>query len=87
MRTLRFFDRQAATFHLNASYGGGTRAWLRDAARPELYPMRPLECVLPSGRALFVPSGWRHLIVNVQDSVGAAVEVGDVPMIQSFQNA
>ena len=49
--------------------------------------MRPLECVLPSGRALFVPSGWRHLIVNVQDSVGVAVEVGDVPMIQSFQNA
>ena len=49
-----------------------------------LYPMRPLECVLPSGHALFVPSGWRHMVVNEQHSVGVAFEVGDVPMIEAF---
>ena len=39
---------------------------------------------MPSGTAMFVPSGWVHMIVNEQHSVGVALEVGDQQMIASF---
>jgi len=77
----------AASHHRNASDAAarsGTAAWL-DATRDRaLYPMKPLECVQPSGTAMFVPSGWVHMIVNEQHSVGVALEVGDQQMIASF---
>ena len=43
----------------------------------------PKLCVLRSGHALFIPTGWAHAIVNLADSVGVAVEVGDRPDLWS----
>jgi hypothetical protein len=37
---------------------------------------RPVECTQRAGEVLFVPEGWNHGVVNLQDSVGIAVEVG-----------
>jgi hypothetical protein len=39
-------------------------------------PIPPLECVQESGEILFVPEGWLHATINLQDSVGIAVELG-----------
>ncbi len=36
-----------------------------------------LSCTQCGGQALFIPSGWRHAIINLGWSAGAAVEVGD----------
>ena len=77
----------AASFHRNASDSAakaGTQTWLDDTRDPDLYPMAPLECFQPGGTAMFVPSGWVHMIVNEQHSVGVALEVGDQQMIKAF---
>ena len=37
--------------------------------------------------ALFVPSGWKHATINLEDSVGVAVEVGDADVIERAQRA
>ena len=34
-------------------------------------------------RDSFIPTGWAHAIVNLADSVGVAVEVGDRPDLWS----
>jgi hypothetical protein len=39
--------------------------------------MKPLECVQRAGEVVFVPTGWHHAIINLEHSVGMAVEVGD----------
>ena len=63
-------------------------AWLQryDALRRNATraPLRipPLQCTQPAGSALFVPSGWKHAIVNAAPSVGVAVEVGDLDVMR-----
>jgi hypothetical protein len=41
-----------------------------------------LRCTQPAGTALFVPSGWKHAILNDEASVGVAVEVGDQDVVR-----
>ena len=65
-------------------------AWLRrhdEAGGKERLPIAPLRCVQPAGTALFVPSGWKHATINLEDSVGVAVEVGDADVIERAQRA
>eukprot|EP01047_Picozoa_sp_COSAG01_P137803 COSAG01_NODE_68368_length_264_cov_0.660606_1_plen_60_part_01 len=48
-------------------------------AVPGRYPRlrsRALECVQRAGEVLFVPTNWYHGIINLEPSVGIAVEVG-----------
>ena len=35
------------------------------------------ECTQEGGDVLFIPSGWHHAVLNTQESVGIAVELGD----------
>ena len=35
------------------------------------------ECVQEGGDVLFIPSGWHHAVLNTQESVGIALELGD----------
>ena len=59
------------------------RDWLRRyEADTSVLPIPPLQCTQPAGTALFVPSGWKHAIMNEAPSVGVAVEVGDVDIIR-----
>lgn len=62
--------------------------WLRAyEARPEALPIPPLQCTQPAGTALFVPSGWKHAIINLAPSVGMAVEVGDRDVMARAERA
>lgn len=54
-------------------------------AHPGALPIEPLQCIQPAGTALFVPSGWKHAIINLAPSVGVAVEVGDTDVIERAQ--
>ena len=36
--------------------------------------LRPLECSQEANDIVFVPSGWGHAVLNLELSVGAAVE-------------
>jgi hypothetical protein len=49
---------------------------------PFKLPIKPLECVQNAGEVLFVPTGWLHAVLNMEDSIGLAVEVGDSRMLQ-----
>ena len=43
-------------------------------------PVRPLVCDQMAGETLYVPEGWQHAVVNIEPSIGIAVEIGsDVP--------
>ena len=35
------------------------------------------ECKQEGGDVLFIPSGWHHAVLNTQESVGMAIELGD----------
>lgn len=35
------------------------------------------ECVQEAGDVLFIPSGWHHGVLNTQESIGIALELGD----------
>lgn len=37
---------------------------------------RLVECVQEAGTVLYVPDGWYHATINLEDSIGIAVEVG-----------
>lgn len=50
------------------------RAWYANVF-PSL-PVEPLRCVQHAGEVLYVPAGWIHCVVNVNDVVGVAVETG-----------
>ncbi|EPS74354.1 hypothetical protein M569_00396, partial [Genlisea aurea] len=41
------------------NFYGATKTWKR----------RPVECVCRAGEVIFVPNGWWHLVVNLEDSV------------------
>lgn len=52
------------------------------AERDKIMPKGPLlRCTQPAGMALFIPSGWDHATLNLETTVGGAVEVGDVTII------
>ena len=44
-----------------------------------------ISCVQCGGQALFIPTGWRHAIINLGSSIGAAVELGDTRLIAEAQ--
>ena len=50
-------------------------AWLQ--SHYDSLPIRPLECVQRPGEVFYVPTGWHHAVINLEHSVGLAVEVGD----------
>jgi histone arginine demethylase JMJD6 len=39
------------------------------------HPIEPFACTQRAGEVLFVPTGWSHAVLNVEDSIGVAVEV------------
>lgn len=39
----------------------------------------PYECVQEAGDIVVVPSGWSHLVLNLQTSIGYALEISDSP--------
>jgi len=49
-----------------------------------VYPtltQRPVECVQKAGEILFIPTGWFHGVLNLEDTVAVAVEIGaEVPL-------
>eukprot|EP01006_Ploeotia_vitrea_P062972 TRINITY_DN84722_c0_g1_i1.p1 TRINITY_DN84722_c0_g1~~TRINITY_DN84722_c0_g1_i1.p1 ORF type:complete len:654 (-),score=300.52 TRINITY_DN84722_c0_g1_i1:25-1791(-) len=57
------------------SYGLSMPEWISQV-RNEL-PVTALECTQHAGEIVYVPSRWRHGVLNLQDSVGLAVEIGD----------
>ena len=58
----------------------GVDAWLADARDPHFFPFAPLECVARGGAAVFVPSGWSHMVVHEQHTVSMVLEMGDVKL-------
>ena len=44
---------------------------------------KPLDCVQEAGTMLFVPEGWAHATINLDDTIGIAIEVG--PALSSFK--
>jgi hypothetical protein len=49
----------------------------------EFWTPSPFECTQASGQALFIPSGWNHATLNLEWSIGVAIEVGDQAMIDA----
>lgn len=41
------------------NFYGATKKWKR----------RPIECVCKAGEVVFVPNGWWHLVINLEDSI------------------
>ena len=41
-----------------------------------LLPFAPLECVQREGDVLFVPEDWNHAVMNLENVIGVAVEMG-----------
>ena len=35
------------------------------------------ECVQEGGDVIYIPDGWNHAVLNTQESVGIAIELGD----------
>ena len=66
----------------SAGAAGSSAAPLQLLAQRQPGGATPLTCTQKSGQALFVPSGWLHAVLNLRDSVGVAVEVGDVAMME-----
>mmetsp|Transcript_9673 Transcript_9673/g.31673 ORF Transcript_9673/g.31673 Transcript_9673/m.31673 type:complete len:165 (+) Transcript_9673:155-649(+) len=50
--------------------------WFREAYPALEERLRPLECVQEAGEAVFVPGGWGHAVLNLETSVGVAVQAG-----------
>ena len=65
----------------------GSAAPLQWLAQRQPGGAMPLTCTQKGGQALFVPSGWLHAVLNLRDSVGVAVEVGDVAMMELASSA
>ena len=40
------------------------------------YAFRPLDCVQEAGTLLFIPEGWSHATINLEDTVGLSMELG-----------
>ena len=36
-------------------------------------PLAPLECTLGPGDVLYIPQDWNHATINVQESIGVAM--------------
>ena len=47
-----------------------------DAEEEEDLPVQPLEIVQQEGEILYIPDLWLHATINLQTSVGVAVEMG-----------
>jgi mannose-6-phosphate isomerase-like protein (cupin superfamily) len=60
-------------------HGAVMLEWL-NTTYPHL-PTRPVECIQESGETLFVPQGFPHCVLNLQESVGIAIEIGHDPKI------
>ena len=55
--------------------------WVREVYdKPGALRVRPLECVQQAGEVMFVPAEWHHGILNLEDSVGVAVQMGHFDM-------
>ena len=52
------------------------RKWLAQE-KPSL-PLAPLECVQEAGEVIFIPAGWHHATLNLDTSVGMALELGPI---------
>ena len=37
---------------------------------------KPYDCVQEAGTILFIPSGWHHATINLEDTIGIAIELG-----------
>jgi hypothetical protein len=69
----KHFDKRSGQWrHLQTDGGGGGTA---AGALPVGW--KPVECVQRAGEVAFIPTGWKHGIVNLQNSIGMAIEVGD----------
>jgi hypothetical protein len=54
--------------------GTSTLEWLRGSYKSMTNP--PLECTQRQGELLFVPQGWQHADINLQDTTSCTAEVG-----------
>ena len=64
---------------LNYISAGGTSVleWVEELGSVGNMPFPPLECTQQAGDAFYVPSGWSHAVLNLETSVGFAVELGE----------
>lgn len=51
------------------------RKWMKRVYKS--LPVRPLEVIQRPGEALYIPSGWKHAIINLEPSIGVAFQVGE----------
>ena len=49
-------------------------------------PIPPLEVIQRPGDTLFIPSGWKHAVVNLKRSVGVAWQIGEDMTLRLPQN-
>jgi len=63
---------------LNCSGLGWAR---RFYARVGGTPLAPLECTLGPGDVLYIPQDWNHATINVQESIGVAMNYAVRPLI------
>ena len=47
-------------------------------------PTKPVECVQESGETLFIPSDYVHCLLNIEESVGIAIEIGPESHEEAF---
>ena len=50
-----------------------------DAVPPGVAGGRPLMCTQQAGDLLYVPRAWGHATLNLQQSVGVAIEFNNLP--------
>lgn len=48
--------------------------WLRDVY--PMLPKKPIEALQHPGEVLFIPNGWGHAVLNIDEVVGIAFEIG-----------
>lgn len=39
------------------------------AGKPSAETIRPIECIVNAGEMMFIPNGWWHTVLNVDDSI------------------
>ena len=48
--------------------------WLRSVY--PILPFKPIEVLQHPGEILFIPNGWGHAVLNIDEVVGIAFEIG-----------
>ena len=73
----------------DARYGSSpTLEWFRakDGYKEAKRSNKLLECVQQPGDAMFMPQGWAHSVINIDTSIGVALEVREKQWGDAFRS-